>query len=271
MMYLPHNYTKYPIWLTIDVEEVEDANFGITPKHPLQINYAAIINEWIVFCQKHNISSTAFVLGSFAKKYPHIIKTLHKYGHEIACHGLRHELVYNLPFDEWKRETQDAKKILEDTIGQEVIGYRAPSWSMPFEKKYYEALVASGFRFTSTYFPFKTYMYGNSIDKKSPFVITTPGGTITEIPLLKNIIPFSGGFYMRVLPFFLIQRLFANLINQGHKPIIYTHPYELLPHLFTRFRKDVKLDVAYFLTFFAVENSLQRFDKILKQFCKDKI
>ncbi len=202
--------------------------------------------------------------------FPAIIKELSNAGHEIACHGLRHELIYNLPFDTWVEETKEAKKILEDLIGKEVAGYRAPSWSMPFKKRYYEALVDLGFLYSSSYFPFKTYMYGNSIDRKLPFTISTAKGSITEIPIVKNVIPFSGGFYMRVLPFFLILYLFGNLIKKGYKPIIYTHPYELLPNLFASFRKSVQMDLSYFLTFFTIEDSYKRFDTILQRFGRDQ-
>ncbi|NPA03344.1 MAG: DUF3473 domain-containing protein [Epsilonproteobacteria bacterium] len=269
-MVLPPNYKNYPIWLTIDVEKVEDANFGITPKKPLNIDYPKIIEDWINLCEKHQVKSTAFVLGSFAKEYPQVVKRLKEAGHEIASHGLRHELVYKLEFKEWKKETLEAKKLLEDLIGDEVKGYRSPSWTLPFKREYYEALVELGFSYSSSYFPFKTYMYGNSIDKKQPFTIYTPSGEITEIPIPKQLIPFSGGFYMRILPFWLIKILFSSLIASGHKPIIYTHPYELIPNLFRSFLKSVKVDLAYFLTFANVGDSLKRFDRLLESFVKDR-
>ncbi|BCD67690.1 hypothetical protein NitYY0918_C0591 [Nitratiruptor sp. YY09-18] len=268
-MYLAQNYTKYPLWLTIDVEELEDANFGIQPKKKLHIDYAYLIDRWIGLCSKYDIHSTAFVLGSFAKKYPHLVRKLHEAGHEIASHGMYHELIYKIPFKEWKSQTIQAKKILEDLIGKEVRGYRSPSWTLPFEKKYYSTLRAMGFYYSSSYFPFKTYMYGNTIDKKEPFAIYTEHGKITEIPIPKYILPFSGGFYMRILPFWFIRYAMQKLINKGYKPIIYTHPYELLDNLFFKYIKDVKFDMAYILTFAHSANSLQRF-KMLLEIYKDR-
>ncbi len=268
-MYLPQNYKKSPLWLTIDVEELTDANFGITPKKELNIDYEGIIDRWIELCERHNIQSTAFILGSFAQKYPQIVRKLFAANHEIACHGLRHELVYKLSFTQWRQETAKAKAILEDITGKEVVGYRSPSWTLPFQKRYYEALAQMGFAYSSSYFPFKTYMYGNTIDKKRPFSITTSAGTITEIPIPKFIIPFSGGFYMRVLPFFIVKTFFKRLMAQGIKPIIYTHPYELLPNLFSRFFKNIKIDGAYILTFANIADSYHRFETIL-ELIKDK-
>lgn len=270
-MYLPDIYTSSPLWLTIDVERVEDANFGITPKKELDIDYPAVLERWHQLTDRHHLRSTAFVLGSFAQKFPQAIKALHDKGHEIACHGYDHQLVYQKPFEVWREQTALAKRILEDTIQAPVQGYRSPSWSLPFKKRYYEALVEMGFAYSSSYFPFKTYMYGNAIDKKNPFVITTPSGKITEIPVPKCLIPFSGGFYMRILPLFVTKRLFASLINRGVKPIIYTHPYELLPNLFQRFLSQVKLDKAYVLTFANTGESIKRFDTILQTFTEGRV
>jgi peptidoglycan/xylan/chitin deacetylase (PgdA/CDA1 family) len=185
-------------------------------------------------------------------------------GHEIASHGLRHELVYKLPFDVWKEETHTSKKILEDTIGQEVKGYRSPSWTLPFEKRYYEALVELGFAYSSSYFPIKTYLYGNEIDKKHPFSIYTESGTITEIPIPKNIVPFSGGFYLRMLPAPVAALLMKNLMKKNIKPIIYTHPYELQEGLFLSFFNDVVFDKSYILTFANTGNTKKRIEYLLK-------
>ncbi len=264
-MYLPYSYQQHALWLTIDVEVIEDANFGITKKQDLGIDYEQIIEEWIELCDRHSIKSCAFTLGSFAKKFPNAVKKLAEAGHDIASHGFRHELVYKLPFETWKEETAASKKILEDLTGKEIVGYRSPSWTLPFEKRYYEALVELGFRFSSSYFPFKTYLYGNEIDKKNPFTIFTPSGTITEIPVPKKWLPFSGGFYLRMLPASVAALLMKRLTKDNIKPIIYTHPYELLDGLFFRFLHNVAFDKAYILTFANTGNTKNRIEYLLKQ------
>ena len=263
-MYLPSSYQNHPLWLTIDVEVLEDANFGITKKRELAIDYERIIDEWIELCDHHSIKSCAFILGSFARRFPNAVKKLADAGHDIASHGLRHELVYKLPFDVWKEETKTSKKILEDITGREVAGYRSPSWTLPFEKRYYEALAELGFRFSSSYFPFKTYLYGNEIDKKRPFKIFTDSGTVTEIPVPKRLIPFSGGFYLRMLPAPIAWLLMKSLMKSKVKPIIYTHPYELQEGLFLQFLRDVVFDKAYILTFANTGNTKKRIEYLLK-------
>ena len=239
-------YQNSKIWLTIDIEEITDTNFNILWKKQPKIDYEKLLESWIDFCDKLGVKSTCFVLGSFAKKYPKIIRKLHERGHEIASHGLTHKLVYEMQIEEWKEELIESKKILEEIIGDKVYGYRSPSWSLPFEKYYYEILKEVGFTYSSSYFPFKTYMYGNSIDKKSPFKV----GEILEIPLAKQWIPFSGGFYLRVLPLFLQKYLSKKLQDSDKKTVIYLHPYELIDkNLISFFKEYAKINKDFVLAF----------------------
>lgn len=234
------------IWLTIDVEEVTDMNFNVKWKKEPILDYEKRIDYFIELSNGHK--ATAFVLGSFAKKYPHIVKKLSDSGIEIACHGLNHNLVYNEDYEVWGENLLEAKNILEEIISKKVVGYRSPSWSMPFEKRYYKELAKIGFEYSSSYFPMKNYMYGNSINKQSPFNIYTDYGILQERPVVKNIIPFSGGFYLRVLPLWLLKLLFNNTKN----PILYVHPYELLDkNLLNYFKKYASFNVDYFLAFYA--------------------
>jgi len=264
-MFLPDSYGRSPFWLTIDVERIEDANFGVKPKRSsISIDYEKIIDRWIELCQRHETTSCAFVLGSFAKKYPHLIRRLADHGHEIASHGLSHDLVYTLPFQKWKEQTRRSKELLEDLIAKPVMGYRSPSWSLPFQKRYYEALAEIGFAFSSSYFPFKTYMYGNEVDKKRPFCIHTPSGTITEIPVPKVVIPFSGGFYLRMLPASIACILASFLTKRGVRPIIYTHPYELQDRLFFAHLDEAKMDLAYVMSFANTGGTKKRIEKMIR-------
>ncbi len=249
----------------MDVEQLHDANFGVSIKNQPKIDYEFIIDSWIKQCEELDIKSTCFVLGSFAKKFPKAVEKLSKNGHEVASHGLTHDLVYEQSFETFKNSITESKKILEDITQNEIRGYRSASWSLPFDKKYYEALIQAGYSYSSSYFPFKTYMYGNSIDRKEPFEIKTDSGVIKEIPLLKSLLPFSGGFYLRVIPLWIHKLLIKSLIDKNHKPIIYTHPYEMqgsyLPSLM---KKDIDINMAYILAFAETSNSKDKLRKLLQ-------
>ncbi|WP_457562578.1 polysaccharide deacetylase family protein [Caminibacter pacificus] len=243
------------LWLSIDVEEVQDMNFNIKWKKNPEINYESVIDWFLDKCE--NKKATAFVLGSFAKKYPGIVKKISK-KIEVASHGYNHELVYKQPFEVWEKEIKDSKKLLEDIIQKPIKGYRAPSWSMPFEKKYYEVLAKEGFEYSSSYFPMKNYMYGNEIDKKNPFKIFTKFGVVEERPIPKKTIPYSGGFYLRFLPTFILKKMF------DENSILYIHPYELIDeNLLTFFNDYADKNIDYFLAFFHMGNTRKKILKII--------
>jgi len=247
------------MWITMDIEEVTDMNFDVLWTKNPQIDYEKYIDFFIEITKGKKV--TTFVLGSFAKKYPHIIKKISK-NVEIASHGFYHKLIYKESFDEWKKEINDSKKLLEDLIGKKVVGYRSPSWSLPFEKKYYQALFDSGYLYSSSYFPMKNYMYGNSINKVVPFKVYVDGGFIEERPIAKKIIPFSGGFYFRVLPLWLLKILFKNTKN----PILYIHPYELIDkNLIKFFWKSADKNLDYFLAFIHNGNTQNKLKEIVNE------
>jgi len=259
-------YKNSQIWLTIDIEEIINTNFHINWRSNPEVNYEKAINNWINLCSQLNCKSTCFVLGSFAKAHPNLIKKLSENGHEIASHGMDHRLVNKIDIVQWQESIENSKKILEDVSGSRVIGYRAASWSMPFEKQYYEILARNGYEFSSSYFPMKTYMYGNSIDRKDPFIINTDFGEIKEIPVPKFIIPFSGGFYLRTLPLVLQKYLFKKLRNGNHKPVIYIHPYELFnKNMLLDYYKSTSLNIDYFLAFFSSSNPVEKIKSICKE------
>ena len=245
--------------ITIDVEEITDTNFNILWNKEPKLNYEKLIDNFIELSQNHK--AKAFVLGTFAKKHPHLIKKLYINGIEIASHGYEHNLVYEVSFDKWIEDITKSKKILEDLIDDEVKGYRSPSWSLPFEKKYYEGLAKVGFSYSSSYFPIKTYMYGNSINKKQPFIIFTDYGKIVEYPIVRNFIPFSGGFYLRILPLWMLKMFFKKNKNS----ILYIHPYELLDENLIKFFKNyTKFNIDFLLAFYSLGLPKNKIKEIVK-------
>lgn len=256
---------KSKVWLTIDIEEIDDSNFNINWHNKPDLDYHNIIENWIALCDKMGVKSTCFILGSFALKHPELVLNLYNNGHEIASHGLDHSLVHKQQFEDWVYSIRESKRIIEEIIDDKIFGYRSASWSLPFEKKYYDELVKNGYVYSSSYFPFKTYMYGNTIDKKEPFEITTKSGTISEYPVLKNRTPYSGGFYLRVLPLFVCKYLFQNSIKKGLKPIVYIHPYELLNvNLINYFRNFFNINLDFILAFYSTSRPIKKIEKLLK-------
>ena len=111
------------------------------------------------FTQK--VQGTFFVLGWIAERYPGLVRRIQKLGHEIACHGYAHRLIYTQSKEEFRQDIRKAKAILEDITGSEVTGYRAPSYSITNRSQWaFEVLVEEGFKYDSSIFPIRHDFYG---------------------------------------------------------------------------------------------------------------
>jgi hypothetical protein len=132
-----------------------------------------------------SLRATFFCLGWVAERYPRLIKEIKDRGHEVACHGYAHKLIYNQSKDEFREDIKKAKAILEDVSGDEVIGYRAPSYSITQESKWaLEILMEEGFKYDSSIFPIHHDFYGFPQAPRFPFLISTNGNNNFEFSTL---------------------------------------------------------------------------------------
>src|SRR5262249_24538780 len=76
------------------------------------------------------IRGAFFVLRWIAERPPGLVKRIAAAGHEIACHGFSHQLIYTQTPAEFRAESARAKGLLEDLLGAPVIAYRAASFSI---------------------------------------------------------------------------------------------------------------------------------------------
>ena len=126
-----------------------------------------------------------FVLGWIAERYPGLVRRIEKEGHEIACHGYAHKLIYTQSKEEFREDIRKAKAILEDITGCEVIGYRAPSYSITDKSKWaLDVLIEEGFKYDSSIFPIRHDFYGMPNAPRFPFVISLNGANNVEFSVL---------------------------------------------------------------------------------------
>ena len=131
------------------------------------------------------VHGTFFVLGWLAERYPDLIRRIKDEGHEIACHGYAHKLIYHQSKEEFREDIRRAKGILEDIIGSEVIGYRAPSYSITNKSRWaFEVLIEEGFKYDSSIFPIHHDFYGFPSAPRFPFIISLNGDSNFEFSML---------------------------------------------------------------------------------------
>jgi len=183
---------------------------------------------------EYNVKATFFVLGWVSEHYPKLIQDIHKRGHEVACHGYNHRLVYDLSAKEFKEDTRKAKILIEDAIGVAVKGYRAASYSIVKQSLWaIDILIEEGFVYDSSIFPIYHDRYGYPEAERFPHFIKGSNGILKEFPLSTYSIfgynvPIAGGGYFRLFPLWAIIAAIRKINVQEKKPVIfYFHPWEI--------------------------------------------
>jgi polysaccharide deacetylase family protein (PEP-CTERM system associated) len=205
---------------------------------------------------QRKVHATFFVLGWVAQKHPEIVRELAHAGHEIASHGMSHRLIYTQTPAEFRRETHEAKALLEDLCQKPVVGYRAATYSITRRSLWaLDILCEEGFQYDSSIFPMRHDRYGIPDAEPRPHVLTTPGGgRLVEFPIsvlryggVK--IPVAGGGYFRLFPYWFTRWALRRLNRRQQEFVFYVHPWEVDPgqpriqaNAFSRFRHHLNLD-----------------------------
>ncbi len=182
---------------------------------------------------KHRTSTTCFFLGWIAERFPHLVREAYSRGHEIASHGYAHRLIYGLSPAEFRADAERARMILEDVAGCDVLGFRAPGFSVTKETPwFFEELAKSGYRYDSSIFPARRGHGGIEAAARDPFVVdTTPGYPTVEFPItvVGNLYPIClfGGGYLRLLPWPLIRSMATRCLRNERTVVFYVHPREV--------------------------------------------
>ena len=184
-----------------------------------------------------DVKGTFFVLGWVAERFPGLVSEIAGQGHEIACHGYSHKLIYRQSRKEFTDEAQRAKSLLEDISGVAVNGYRGASFSITRESLWaLEALAELGFTFDSSIFPVRHDRYGIPGAPTRPFTFRCESGAnidefpMTTVDILGWRMPVSGGGYFRIYPYAATRAALLHLNQRKSEPFVfYTHPWEIDP------------------------------------------
>jgi polysaccharide deacetylase family protein (PEP-CTERM system associated) len=202
---------------------------------------------------KNKIQATFFVLGWIADKLPHLVREIHSRGHEIASHGDNHNLCDRQSTAELKKDLTDSKKKLEDIIGSQVFGYRAPNFSV--NNDILNHVEECGYRYDSSYNSFALHgRYGSvSIDGSSKKGLAHQiADDFFELPIsnliLRNpmsyrisatsskrndrnrfVLPWGGGAYFRLMPLAIFKLGLKKILSKESAYLFYMHPWELDP------------------------------------------
>ena len=188
------------------------------------------------------VRCTFFILGWIAERLPGLVREIHDRGHEVASHGFGHEMCSRQSPADLKSDLVKSKQLLEDIIGAEVVGYRAPSFSV--DNDILKIIEDAGYRYDSSY---------NSFDKHGRYGKLTTNGfkrkgiayqvsdSFHELPVsnlhlkpiaygLKPVVlPFSGGGYFRLIPDMVFNTGVRSILEKEGGYLFYMHPWEIDP------------------------------------------
>jgi polysaccharide deacetylase family protein (PEP-CTERM system associated) len=186
--------------------------------------------------ESHRVHGTFFVLGWIAERFPQLIRAIAESGHEIACHSYWHRLVYQMTPTEFRDDLRQARHVIEDAIGDRLLAYRAPSWSITRSSLWaLDILAEEGFTYDSSIFPIYHDRYGIPDAHPYPHALSNGAAPLVEFPgsvvrLWKLNIPVSGGGYFRLYPVSWTARLLRRINERSGQPFMfYIHPWELDP------------------------------------------
>jgi polysaccharide deacetylase family protein (PEP-CTERM system associated) len=222
--------------LTVDVEDWFHSSFRSAPaldesRLPRRVETA--VARLLEAVAAHGARATFFVLGCVAREHPRLARRIADAGHEVGCHGMTHACCYDQTPEAFRAATHDARSLLADQSGQPVWGFRAPSWSVtPRSLWALDVAAELGFRYDSSIFPAATYLYGITDAPRSPYVVRTRSGlALVEVP--PSVVAFGpvtfgvgGGFYLRLLPWWVHRRAMQAHAKRGDPFLAYVHPRE---------------------------------------------
>jgi len=198
------------------------------------------VEPLLALFDRYQVRATFFVVGDVLRHHPDLVRRIHADEHEIGCHGGSHRPLWTLAPETFARELDEFDQAARGVLPlEEVIGYRAPTFSLDERSAWaVDVLRERGYRYDSSIFPVRNYMYGVDGAPARPYwlrrdALTTshPDGDLLEFPLsagrlLGMPVPVSGGFYLRAMPSALLRSLLGRINAQGDPFVIYMHPWE---------------------------------------------
>jgi polysaccharide deacetylase family protein (PEP-CTERM system associated) len=232
--------------ISVDVEDWPQSTWD----HSLDITARAAHNteRLLEILARHGTRATMFVLGKFAERFPHLVRRIAKMGHEVASHGHGHVEIFRQSPKQFHEDVRRAKNFLEDLIGQPVLGYRAPDFSIVSTTIWaLDILAECGFQYDSSIFPAQQRRYGIAEWPTHPVrVRLSSNRSIVEFPIavvevLGRRWGVAGGGYHRLLPWQVIRWAIREKLSRGEPFMAYCHPYEFDAAEFAALDLDIPL------------------------------
>ncbi|WP_459194223.1 polysaccharide deacetylase family protein [Halosimplex sp. J119] len=184
--------------------------------------------------ERADATGTFFTVGEIADTNPSVLGRIADAGHEVGSHTHTHQHLSELSAAERREELETSKARLEDASGQDVVGFRAPSFDMGPE--HFRTLADRGYEYDSSVVPCRSIpgWYGGEFETELPSpareVDPQAPAEVAEVPVsvMPGLrLPLTGTWirFFGVSYTILGMRLLA---RRGIPPVLYVHPWELV-------------------------------------------
>lgn len=217
--------------------------------------------------------ATFFILGWIAKRLPAMVRQIHKRGHEVASHGNLHHLCTNQSLKEVEQDITYGKALLQDIMGHEVFGYRAPSFAI--NNDILSIIKDTGHIYDSSYNSFSMHgRYGilNLPENKRKNAAYKIDDNFFELPisnltLHQKTFPLGGGGYFRLIPFPLFKLGMNWVLNQENAFVFYSHPWEFDPDQPRVEQASIGFKFRHYIN---LNQTQKKFEALIKNFSNTK-
>lgn len=209
-------------------------------------------DEYLKILDKYGIKSTLFVVGDLAPRIadrlrPHIAK-----GHCLALHSYSHIAPMTVSVEQFKENTHRAKERFRELFDIDVVGFRAPCFSMDRERL--AVLQELGFQYDSSDLGYEPARHTVKLDldsfRKLRKGIFREGGFyefgLPTEKVFASPYPIAGGGYVRLSNWGFIKTLIRHYIHKNDYYVFYLHPFELTKQK-VPFIKQLKSYDKYYL------------------------
>lgn len=222
----------------VEVRAVEDPE-----RWPLLHAESSLVERYtdliLDICARRGAHATFFILGWVAERHPDMVGRIAEAGHEIGVHSYWHRKVYELTPEQFREDIRRAIDVIEQASGARVAGFRAPSFSITSGAEWaFDVLAELGLLYDASLFPAKRGHGGYACTPGVHLVETPKGRKLPELPMsvapvgigpIRKWMCYSGGGYMRLLPYEFIRRGIATEAAAGRPTVVYLHPRDFAP------------------------------------------
>ncbi|QEL17226.1 XrtA system polysaccharide deacetylase [Limnoglobus roseus] len=183
------------------------------------------------------VKATFYIVGQIAETHPKLVRDIADAGHEVGSHSYDHRRVHRFTPEQFADDVRVSKDRLEQTTGQPVYGFRAPTFSIVRQTAWaVDVLAEVGIVYDSSIFPVRHDRYGIPDAPRTPFLAFGRTREILELPpatyrVLGQNLPVAGGGYFRLFPPIVMRAGLSQLRRKTSPAVgmLYFHPWEFDP------------------------------------------